>query len=285
MIPLFFLIPFLGTMGAMPQASQTEIAQVVDIQQTKPATLLVDEVMKEFNEGKYRQFLSRLDKEFEKDRTEFQMNPLLDERKKVAALPAKHPKEAAAYAEASESLLKQRDQALIELCMASPTSPESTSVKNMIFLTLSTEQRKSLDYLYSLRSLFKGDGKTPLENELIRLDIEYWLKALSLDAATLEQKESLEISMKKQIALDLEKLEKMKDAALKDPDSAAGHAILVAYGVYPKHKAVLLEEKRLNLLAKGISAPKTSFEEKAKVIMQSFNEKHLTLVNKYFPSN
>ena len=285
MIPLFLLIPFLGTMGEIPQAPQTEITQVVDIQQAKPATLLVDEVMQEFNTGKYKDFLSGLDKQWSKDQTEFKMNSLLDERKKLANLPSKNPKDTEAYSLASENLLKQRDQALIDLCMSYPTSPESTSVKNMIFLTLSAEQKKSLDYLYSLKLKFKGDGKTPLENELIRLDVEYWLKSLSLDAATLEQKDPLNVAVKKQVALELEKLEKMKDAALKDPDSAAGHAILVAYGVYPKHKAVLLEEARLNLLAKGLVAPTSPFEEKAKTIMQSFNEKHLSLVNKYFPSN
>ena len=286
MIPFFFLLfPFLGTMIALPETAPRENTQVIEIKQTKPATALVDEVVQEFNEGKYRSFLSRLDKQWAKDRTEFQMNSLLDERKKVASLPSKNPKEAESYAKASEIILKERDQALIELCMNSPASPESTSIKNMIFLTLSADQRKSLDYLYSLKLMFKGDGKTPLENELINLDVEYWLKSRSLDVATLEQKESLETSLKKQLALDLEKLEKMKDAALKDPDSAAGHAILVAYGVYPKYKAVLLEESRLNLLAKGMIAPDSPFEEKAKKVMQSFNEKHLQLVSKYFPSN
>jgi hypothetical protein len=285
MIPLFFLIPFMGAIGATAQVPPTEISQVVNIQQTKPGTLLVDEVMKEFNDGKYKQFFSRLDKQFEKDRNEFQMNSLLNERKKVASLPSKHPKDAESYAKAADTLLKDRDQALIDLCMSYPTSAETTSVKNMIFLTLSADQKQSLDYLYSLKFKFKGDGKTPLENELIKLDVEYWLKSLSLDAATLKQNVSLETTMKQQVALDLEKLDKMKDAALKDPNSAAGHAILVAYGVYPKYKAMLLEENRLNLLAKGQIAPQSPFEEKAKGVMQSFNEKHLELVNKYFPSN
>src|SRR3989338_9221030 len=242
---------------------QKSVRQAVVDQPMKSGIEQVEEVTKNYTSGQYQKFLSQVDSAYEKDRKEWRFDRLLDTRKEISSLPEKHPQQAAAYLDEAKKLKEERDQKLVEVCLENPNYLSSASIKNMVFFSPSQEQKEALNYLYDLKFKFKGDGKSPLENELIRLDIEYWLKSLSLDVQGLEESVDKNALQEKHLVLELEKLEKMKEAALKEPKSPIANHILVAYGIFPKQKAALIEEERLYRLAKGEIAPQNPLEEKA----------------------
>lgn len=231
----------------------------------------IERAIKKFNSEDYKAFLDKLDKSYQKERSSWQYDKFLEQRKAISRLPKEAFKtNNEALAKSEEKLVKKRNAELVDACLSMPGYHESASIRHMVFFTPSQSEQDALDYLYSLKNKFNGDGISPLENTLINLDMEYWLKSLSLETEGLKARLDLESLKERHLALDLEKLEKMKDAALSDPNSKEAAYILDAYAIYPKHKAVLIEEEHLYRLAKGHANVQNPLEEKAKQIMTAY---------------
>ncbi|MCH9614690.1 MAG: hypothetical protein SP1CHLAM54_13460 [Chlamydiia bacterium] len=275
----FMLVPFIAVAALFANNTPKDIAD----QDFKSSESRMETAIKKFNSDDYKKFLANLDDAYQKARSSWDYDDLLEQRKEVARLP----KEAfnvsdKTVQEGDEKLLKIRNNALIEACLAMPSYPESASIRHMIFFSPSTAQKTALNYLYSLKQKFHGDGKTPLENVLINLDMEYWLKSLSLETEGLKSKMDPELLKERHLALDLERVEKMKDAALADPNTDEAKQIMEAYVVFPKHKEVLVEEDHLYRLAKGHVLPQNPLEEKAKEIMTAYLDSKDKLVRDHF---
>lgn len=275
----FFLVPFIAVAALLANNSPKDITD----QEFKSRETRMEAAIKKFNSDEYKSFLAKLDRSYQKERALWKHDELLEQRKEVANLP----KEAFNVSDETlqkedEKLLKKRNDALIEACLSMPSYPESASIRHMIFFSPSPSQKNALSYLHSLKKKFYGDGKSPLENVLIELDMEYWLKNLSLETEGLKSQMDLELLKERHLALDLERVEKMKDAALADPNSEEAKKIMDAYAVFPKHKEVLVEEDHLYRLAKGHVLPQNPLEEKAKEIMTAYLDSKDKLVRDHF---
>lgn len=114
--------------------------------------------------------------------------------------------------------------ALLALCSQHSQDPLAGELMQSLSLTLSKEEKAGADFMQSLKTKFLGDGKTPLENALIKLQTEYWLKKVALTSAMARGDFHPEDFRNNMIALEMEKMAKMEkacdEAIYPDPEIA-----------------------------------------------------------------
>ena len=155
--------------------------------------------------------------------------------------------------------LEQQNRELAEICISFPNEKLSREVRDMVFFSPSSYQQECLEFFHGLNYKFKGDGKTPLENQLINIDIEFWLKELSLGVAKTEGKVDTIKYKKQRFVLQMEKLKKMKELCENDKfgDVTSQEKIKIAAELAPKVFASSLTRKHLHDLDQGLIEPKT----------------------------
>ena len=156
----------------------------------------------------------------------------------------------------------------------------------MVFFTPSQHEQESLHYLSGLTWKFKGDGKTPLENKLIGIDTEFWLKSLSLDMLVAQNKIDAKTFKEQRTVLNLEKLKQMQLACQgQDVDPKIKDYIETVQKIYPKVQASSMTRKHLHDLAVGKIKPQDVVEEKVTTIVVKYHDKEQQLVKEQFPED
>lgn len=276
-----FIVPAVAEQATLesPQA-QSEVVQA-------PETKFVEEVLRDYQEGNYNSFLNRVHSQYEEASKKWEYNTLLEERKKLSALVQDYGLEKSSkFKDKIQALHDAQDRELVEICLHHPHAKFSREVKDMVFFTPSQKEQASLDYVAALSYKYKGDGETPLENKLISIDTEFWLKTLAVGVALSQNKIDHETFHKQQVVLQLEKLRQMKEACQAEDASVEikGH-IETAYEIAPKVQASAIARKHLTALGKGKLEPQNACEKEMREIMVKYMEKEQKLIDEYFPAD
>jgi|GEM_PF-3570479 len=280
----------LGLCGAMSgdQKAQPVVEQSIE-QNTLPAGLhFVKETREAFYSGEYKTFLENAEKTYKKNMKSHTYDSFLEARRDTLKMSASM-KEAennapsSEYEKKSDALLSKRDQKLSDLIVSHDSELLAQSLKNSVFFDFSDDQKSSLQMYFDLHNKFKGDGTSPLENELIAIDTEFWLKQRDLDMAHIKGKHTNEEYAKYALVLEFAKLDAMKNAALKEPSTKLAHAILVTHAVYPTQAAIVHDQKMLVKLGEGKLSSNSPFEKKLQGIMKQYVQDRTELTAKYFP--
>ena len=182
-------------------------------------------------------------------------------------------------------LHQAQDQELIEICLNNPNEKISHEVRDMIFFTPSKQEEESIEFIHGLSLKFKGDGVTPIENKLINIDTEFWLKGLSLEIAKSQNKMDDKTYQKQYLVLQLEKIKQMEEACQGDlVDVKIKSYVDTASSVIPKVYASAATRKHLTALGKGKIAPKSATEKQMQAVMEKYLQKEEALIEKHFPS-
>lgn len=248
---------------------------------------LIDEVMSDYHSGKYKGFLKRVDSDYKDANKKWEYNDALQERKRLSQMIHDYhsPKEDQ-YKKEVEAIVELQDQELIEVCLRHPNEKVSREVRDMVFFTPSQREQEALDYLDSLGKKFKGDGISPLENRLIRIDTEFWLKGLSLGIALSQNKIDKETYQRQAFVLEIEKLKQMEVACVEEgQDAKIQQNITLAARVLPKVQAAATTRKTLIALGEEKLSPKSETEKQLQAVMAKSLKKQEALVQKYFSSN
>lgn len=281
-----FLIPLIMTVLTLPVVGEETSKKSLETSQVEMviSPKLVDRIMEGYKEGKYRSFLNQMHSQHEEASKKWEYNGVLEDRKKLSTLVQDFNAPAAEELKNNVNKLhEEQNRELVDLCLKEADSELSREIKEMVFFTPSKEQQASLDYLASLATKFKGDGKTPVENKLISIDTEFWLKMLSLDILLTQKKIDADTYKEQRLVLQMEKLNQMKEACQEpDVDLQVKNAIETAYEVYPKVQAVSWTRQHLNHLATGKISPQNETEQKIKDIVVKYNEKENALISKHF---
>lgn len=247
----------------------------------------VDQILKEYQEGKHRSFLNQIDKIYQSARKKWQYNSLLEKRKTLSKVEKgsedRYPPE---LGKKVKALNEKLDRELIEFCLENPHLNLSKALKEMVFFTASSEEQASLNFIEEVKSKFEGDGKSPLENKLIAIDTEFWLKSNEIEGELINNKMDTSTYITKDFILQLEKLSQMQIACEQETNAFEMLAhIKTALSIFPKTHRIALTKKHLLDLAKEKAIPESQEEEKLQAIVLKYHKQEKELINAYFSEN
>lgn len=275
----FLLIPLIATFLITPLIAQEKTIT--------PEQKLLDEVLADYREGRYNHFLKEMDSTYEEGNKKWEYNTFLEERKKLSTLVIDHETKKPDHLKKEITALhKKQDQELIKACLNHPNEKTSKEVQDMIAFIPNQKEQESINFIHSLTYKFKGDGASPIENKLITIDIEFWLKSISLDVALTQSKVDPDIYQKQHLALQIEKVKQMQEACQGDlVDIKTKEMVNVAASVLPKVYASATTRKHLIALGQGKAAAQNALEEKLQKITANYLDREDALIAKHFPSN
>lgn len=253
--------------------------------QNMPTSYFVESLHQEYRNGKFKSFLEDLHKDYETANHKWKYNDLLEQRKEKSQLLKQYEGEIAhdvkpdAMKKKSALLKESRNQEILKLC--SDDSPLSQAMQANLVISFNEEEKKSLDFYSALKNKYKGDGETPLENQLISLDIEFWLKAFSLDLMLVNNQLDLDTFQKQQFVLELEKFSQMKWLCQEQMELSQHFEMIMK--LTPKLQANLLLEQHLEQLGQGKILPQSDLDLQIKEVMVTYLEKRQKLLNEFFP--
>lgn len=285
----FLLVPFIAVTLTLPIIGNEELAQTEPTQAEQiasPEQKLIDEVLADYHAGIYNNFLKKSDADYQEAEKKWKNNDLLEQRKKLSTMVHDYGVDKTDDFKKQVAILHEaQDRELVEICLNHPNERFSREVRDMIFFSPSKHEEESIEFIHSLSLKFKGDGSTPIENKLINIDTEFWLKSLSLEIAKAQSKMDDETFQKQYIVLQLEKIKQMNAACQGDlVDVKIKSYIDTASSVLPKVHASASTRKHLTALGRGKIAPQNPLEQEMQVVMAKYLQKEEALTEKYFPA-
>ena len=171
-------------------------------------------IKERFDSGLFSKPLERCHDVYETTMKKWGFNKDLTRRKAVAeAEKNKAFTDSASKAQSSTTLIIiSQKEAILALCKEYSKDPLAKEIKASLLFTPTEAEQKSIDYIQALKGKFQGDGLSPLENQLIRIDTEYWLKSLALTSALARHEWNLADFREHMIVLELEKMKQMSIA-------------------------------------------------------------------------
>ena len=250
-----------------------------------PRLKMIEEVLADYHAGCYRSFLQRSDADFQKSQTEWKNIPFLEQRKKLSkAISDQGLDKKCEFKQKIVALQEAQDQELLEIALNHPNEKISREVRDMIFFSPSKEEEKSIEFVHALSLKSKGDGNSPIENKLIAIDTEFWIKTLALEISKAQNKIDQDTFQKQLLVLHLEKIRQMRNACEESGnDQETKSCVETAAAVLPKLYASAATRKYLNALGKKKVAPRDSLEQEFQRVMVKYLEKEGALVEKCFP--
>jgi hypothetical protein len=271
---------FAQEVAISPKTTKTE-------QETLAKQKLIDEIFTDYQEGRYNNFLKQIDETYKEKNKKWEFNSVLEERKKLSEMVVDYKSNKQDdFLKEYHALQEAQNNELIEVCLKNPNDKFSSEVRDMIFYTPNDHEQESLHYVQELSRKFKGDGTTPLENVLINIDTEFWLKDLSLGTSLVEKQIDHATFQKQHLVLHIEKMQRMKAACEGDlVDVKIKSYIETAAKVLPKVKASSATRRHLMALGRGKIEAQNEVEASMQKIMATYIEKEDALVQKTFPDN
>ncbi|MCB1075702.1 MAG: hypothetical protein KDK59_09240 [Simkania sp.] len=286
----FLLVPLISAALIFPLVGDEDTIRVDTAkteQVSQPQQKLIDEILSDYRDGKYNNFLKSVDSSYKKKNKKWEYNSVLEERKKLSEMVSDYQgQKKGGFKKAIAALHEAQNQELVEVCVNNQNDKISSEVRDMIFFSPSAHEQASIDYVHSLSHKFKGDGATPLENKLINIDIEFWIKELSLGMTLTQGEISQETFQKQSLVLQMEKMKQMQKACKGElADKKIKSYIDTASEVLPKVKAASTTRQYLTALGRGKVAPKNDTEIQMQKIMANYLAKEDALVQKHFTTS
>lgn len=285
----FLLVPVLAMTLALPLIGSEETSQnetVTTEQVASPEQKLIDSVLADYRAGKYNSFLKQADEEYQESERKWKHNDLLEQRKKLSTMVHDYGiDKTSPLQEKITALHEAQNRELLEICLNHPNEKISSEVRDMIFFSPNKQEEESIEYIHNLSLKFKGDGLSPIENKLITIDTEFWLKNMALEIAQVQKKMDLSSFEKKSLVLQLEKIKQMEEACKGDlVDVKIKSYVDTAATVLPKVYASAATHKHLLALGRGKLAPTTPAEKEMQAVMAKYLEKEAALTEQAYPS-
>ncbi len=190
---------------------------------------IVSQVRSDYENGKYNEFLAEMDESYRKaDLKEF-----IQMRSK--GVPEDFQQ---TWEKRFSDLQKQKNLALSNAVSDDDNSVFSEKVRSLS-ANLTPEQEKALSKLNSFISMMPNTGRNADENKLIDIDMEYEYKLLEADN-----------TQERQIALRMEKMDKMVEASKNFEDQSLKQAVGIAAATLDVRLARNLDGADLNRMAK-----------------------------------
>jgi hypothetical protein len=248
--------------AASPLMAQSPDTAITSL--TQPATnhyLLGSKVVQlaraDFQSGAYTEFLKEMDIDYRNAKKANDLEGLIELRKETAKIKI-HPEFAKAYRIIQEA--KNKD-----LLVAASTLEETAFTQKVESAAAPIAEID--DHLQSLSYKVPGSGANSDENKLIEIGVEYYYKAIHLDS--LSAKNNIANCKQKHMALEMEKMSRMLDAAKSFTDKQLKSSVQDAASILDQRIAKSYDMSDLIALSKGKIKPLSKLEQKAATIISN----------------
>lgn len=228
----------------------------------------------QYQQGKFNSLLVKLEADYVallksgrvKEFAEMRQVPDADQQ--LQGLAQQFEKRAAA-------LLKKRNDELKALCTG---REQEIAIRRVQSLTapLDETQSEAMHYLAALRFKTPEQAASSEERILIEIDLAHEFKSVHLDVHHPGDKTDL---LEQQIALNMEKMDKMRRAAETFNDSALRAKVLLAVQAFDAWQSKSLDLRELLAAAKR---PSNELERKIGAVLSSYKAKHDDLYQQEF---
>jgi TolA-binding protein len=247
-----------------PFASATAV-EAKGTEETRSAYTLgkerVAKIRAAYEKGQYDEFLAKMDREYKAG----DLDGLIQMRQREVPVAFQEK-----WEQQFLDLQKQKNRDLMNVVSDKDDSIFAEKVRSLAANISTPEQEKGISKLHSLLLMAPKTGANEDENKLIDIDLEYEYKllhaALPTDDVSPEERSDY------QIALRMEKMDQMKEAAKYFQDHSLKTAVGLAAANLDLRLARNLDGADLNALAKGKVKPSTQLEESVYLILSSYQE-------------
>lgn len=228
----------------------------------------VEQVRQDYADGKYRDTFNELNDSYNEVRQDDGLKALAEMRLGFTSMHS-------SWEQAMKEALKERNQELI-LAVKDDHSPLSEKVK-LATQPLDPEVESSYEMLARLQTLAPGQGSNDDENAIIAIDFEYEYKAIHLDLPIVYGQKGNNL-WEKQIALKMEKMDRMLEASKSFQDASLKKAIET---IHSHFDALLTQSSHIGDLTRIARNPTTPLEEKITSILMKYREKFADLSKEF----
>lgn len=152
--------------------------------------------------------------------------------------------------------------------LAATNDERAVSIKKSLAFEPTHAQSKALEYFDSLKHSFLGEGKSPLETELIKVHTEYFLKEHELAVGDAYKK--LQTSPEFHATLELSKWDAMQEAAFRYPKTTVAKHVFQMHAMAPLLIAKKHDMTFLSNLGRNTVDAKLEWEQNVQSIMQTY---------------
>ncbi|MBS0629496.1 MAG: hypothetical protein JSS30_04640 [Verrucomicrobia bacterium] len=244
---------------------------------------IVAEVEATYQKGEYEIFLEQLDEQYQRAGKAGVLRGVFESAKAVMPVSAtvKDQKE---YRSELAKLDKERNEQLLDAIGNNKDSAIGQKIEEISSYKISQEQIEVLAELDTLKYQVPQDTKATIDNKIAALEVEFYIKSLLLDIASQKSGSSAEELNKKKIALALQKLDRMEEAAKDYDDEIWMKKIALAKEGFRADKAYKMDVAVLKELAAGNINPENPVEEKVKGIMIDFLSQRTAKTDQFIAS-
>lgn len=241
---------------------------------------IVQEIETAYSHGQYDSFLRDLHDQYQKAGKAGALRGIFESAKSSMKLTPEKIEETRKKAhEKVEELNRDRNQRLQDVIGENHDFSIAQKIENVISYSQDEQDREVLSELEALKYHIPETAQATLDNKISALATEYYIKSLLLDAGAHHKKTNADLR-KKKIALNLEKLNKMKQSAQENENFQWIQKLERAKNAFLSESAYQIDVEELNGLATGKIATQNSVEEKVKEIMMDYLQQKQDL----FPS-
>jgi hypothetical protein len=227
----------------------------------------VSSVRKSYKNGQYSKFLKEMDESYKNA----DLSGLIEMRQKDIPVDFQEQWESK-----FSQLQKQRNQELLAVVSDKDTSILAKKVRSVASDVSTEPQEKAIAKLNSLIAMAPNSGANADENTLIAIDLEYEYKILHAQMPL--SNVSPEQIKEHQLALRMEKMDKMVEASKTFQDHALKQAVALAAANLDARLARNIDGMDLNNLVKSQTAPTNETEEQIYAIISSYQDQFSNLM-------
>jgi hypothetical protein len=213
-----------------------------------------------YEKGEYDSFLQEMNASYEHALAENGLESLIQMRQKE--VPADFQE---AWEQKFSDLQKQKNKDLLAVVSDRDDSVFASKVRSVAANLSTAEQEKAISRLNTFVTMAPNAGKNDDENRLIAIDVEYEYKLLHAG-----RPDNSSSTQEQQIALRMEKMKRMVEAAKTFQDHGLKQAVGLAAANFDARLARNLDGADLNAFVKGKVKPANEWEEKVSGILSSY---------------
>lgn len=248
--------------GALEE-SKTEVVQ----KQAQLGKEIVSAARASYAAGEYTDFLKNLDDSYHSA----DLSGLIQMRQAPVSI-----EEQSKWESKFLNLQQERNAALLGVLSEEDNSQLANQVRSLTTQVTTPQQEKGLSRLNSFISMAPGSGANEDENALIDLDLEYEYKLLHAQMPKSDLSPQTQKDL--QIALRMEKMDKMVQASKSFKDASLKEAVSLAAASLDARMARNLDGVQLNRLVKSKQKPSNDSETKVFTIVSLYQEKFSDLM-------
>jgi hypothetical protein len=234
----------------------------------------VSSIRNAYEKGEYDEFLSEMDSSYKNA----DLSGLIQMRDRD--IPVEFQED---WEQRFIDLRAEKNKELLSVISDEDDSLFSQKVRSVASQITTPEQEKALTRLNSFIVLSPGKGANEDENVLISLDVEYEYKLMHASMPSSDL--SLEQQLQHQVALRMEKMDRMIAASKNFQDPALKQAVSIASATLDERLARNLDGSDLNALVKGKVKPSNPTEERVYSILSLYQAKFSELMKELDHAN